>query len=385
MINGDNITASYSTTATSSSDVKSGGYAITATLNDPNSRLSNYTVTNNSGTLTITQASQTISWSNPANINYGTALGSTQLDATVSVVGPAAAGALTYTPVAGTVLNAGNNQTLTVNAAATTDYKAASDTVSINVIPVVSIGGTVYQDLTGNGFSSDDPGLAGIKVYLDLNNSGSFNSKDPYVVTAANGAYSFTDLAPGTYTVREVLPSGDVLTGPALSDNYWLPSRPAAHPRATTSTTSSTYNTSLVSNITYYVNGSSQGISNLRGNTAQGDLVQVTFTVAANVSNMPLTLVSYTAPGSTFDASDRQSAADLRGGHRHFLDRHLHADRHDAELLLPGRFRGGAGHQHVRSGQQQHLLLGAEPPLQRRQRRHASRASQRLLPGGHRL
>jgi hypothetical protein len=50
--NGDNITASYSTTATLTSPV--GTYPITATLLDPNKKLSNYTVTVSQGVLTIT-------------------------------------------------------------------------------------------------------------------------------------------------------------------------------------------------------------------------------------------------------------------------------------------------------------------------------------------
>jgi MBG domain (YGX type) len=49
--NGDNITASYSTIATQSSNV--GTYPITATLSDPGNKLPNYTVTNTAGTLTI--------------------------------------------------------------------------------------------------------------------------------------------------------------------------------------------------------------------------------------------------------------------------------------------------------------------------------------------
>ena len=49
--NGDNITATYSTTATQLSPV--GTYAIVPTLNDPDSKLGNYTVTINNGTLTI--------------------------------------------------------------------------------------------------------------------------------------------------------------------------------------------------------------------------------------------------------------------------------------------------------------------------------------------
>ncbi len=83
----------------------------------------------------VAQATQTIQWSNPADIVYGTALGAGQLNATVSVVGPAAAGAITYTPAAGTVLDAGQAQTLTVSVAGTTDYKPATASVLINVAP----------------------------------------------------------------------------------------------------------------------------------------------------------------------------------------------------------------------------------------------------------
>jgi 6-phosphogluconolactonase (cycloisomerase 2 family) len=49
--NGDNITATYSTTATPASPV--GSYPITAALADPNSKLPNYAVTINNGSLTI--------------------------------------------------------------------------------------------------------------------------------------------------------------------------------------------------------------------------------------------------------------------------------------------------------------------------------------------
>jgi len=53
-VNGDNITATYASSATASSPV--GPYAIVPTLLDPNSRLGNYAVTINSGTLTIIPA-----------------------------------------------------------------------------------------------------------------------------------------------------------------------------------------------------------------------------------------------------------------------------------------------------------------------------------------
>src|SRR6185436_3953699 len=46
-------------------------------------------------------------------------------------------------------------------------------------------------------------------------------------------------------------------------------------------------------------------VGDLRGNTDQGDFVQVTFTVSglASGETHQYTLVSYTAPGATFDAN----------------------------------------------------------------------------------
>ena len=55
------------------------------------------------------KATPTITWPTPADITYGTALGATQLNATASVPGT-----FVYTPAAGTVLNAGRGQTLSV-------------------------------------------------------------------------------------------------------------------------------------------------------------------------------------------------------------------------------------------------------------------------------
>jgi hypothetical protein len=125
-----NVAPTLATTATSASDVVVGGYPITVSgAVDPD-----YNITYVTGTLTITRANQTVSWSNPAAIIVGTPLSSTQLNATVSVVGPAPAGALTYTPPAGTVLGVGSGRVLSVTAAATQDYNAATATVTINVL-----------------------------------------------------------------------------------------------------------------------------------------------------------------------------------------------------------------------------------------------------------
>jgi hypothetical protein len=64
--NGDNITATYNTTATATSP--SGTYPIVPALVDPAGKLSNYTVTINNGTLTISQAVLTVTAANASMI-----------------------------------------------------------------------------------------------------------------------------------------------------------------------------------------------------------------------------------------------------------------------------------------------------------------------------
>src|SRR5262249_36504282 len=120
----------------------------------------NFAASSSDGSLLVNRADQTITWATPADIVYGTALDSTQLDASVSVVGPAPAGALSYVQAAGTVLNAGNGQVLTVNVAGTDAHTPASATVSINVAratPTISV--TPYS-VTYDGNSHTATGLA---------------------------------------------------------------------------------------------------------------------------------------------------------------------------------------------------------------------------------
>ncbi|PYK69389.1 MAG: hypothetical protein DME45_02395, partial [Verrucomicrobia bacterium] len=127
-VNGDVLNYSLATIAVKFSNV--GDYPITVMLgSNPN-----YTIIPTNGTLTVNKANQTITWANPAAIILGTPLSGTQLNATVAgVAGGTSPGALTYTPPAGTVLGAGANQALEVDAAATINYNAATKTVSINV------------------------------------------------------------------------------------------------------------------------------------------------------------------------------------------------------------------------------------------------------------
>ncbi len=91
----------------------------------------NYTNASKDVTINVTQATPTITWSNPVDITYGTVLNGTQLDATASV-----AGIFSYSPPSGTVLSAGNNQNLHVDFTPTdsTNYTMASKEVTINVL-----------------------------------------------------------------------------------------------------------------------------------------------------------------------------------------------------------------------------------------------------------
>ncbi len=70
------------------------------------------------------------------------------------------------------------------------------------------ISGNVYNDNNsqdGNYNPEQEDGLAGWTVYLDLDNSNTFNGEEPSKTTDSNGAYQFNGLDAGCYTVREVL------------------------------------------------------------------------------------------------------------------------------------------------------------------------------------
>jgi hypothetical protein len=165
-----------------------------------------------------------------------------------------------------------------------------------------AISGTKYLDVTGNGMTSDDTPFAGVRIYLDLNNDSVWESSEPSQITGADGTYAFTGLAAGTYTVREVNPTGYVRTGPTLSDNYSITLAAGATSSGNNFDDAATCNLSEVSNIVYVINGMTP-VTDLRGNTHEGDTVEVSFTYNGAEGPHRFTLVSYTAPGPTYDAT----------------------------------------------------------------------------------
>ncbi len=86
--------------------------------------------TSNGSSILAVITSPVITWADPSAIVFGTPLSATQLDATASVPGT-----FSYSPALDTILDAGNNQPLSVTfmPTDTTDYTSAADTVYIEV------------------------------------------------------------------------------------------------------------------------------------------------------------------------------------------------------------------------------------------------------------
>src|SRR5262249_23229723 len=99
-------TVVYSPTAGA---VPSAGLAQSLSVTFTPTDAANYTTATRTVTIDVAKATATITWAAPAGITYGTALSSTQLNATASVLGT-----LVYSPTSGTVLSAGLAQSLSV-------------------------------------------------------------------------------------------------------------------------------------------------------------------------------------------------------------------------------------------------------------------------------
>lgn len=78
-----------------------------------------------------------------------------------------------------------------------------------------ALSGVKFEDMDGDGTRDDgEAGLAGWTLYLDADNDGALDEGETSTVTGEDGAYSFTDLTPGDYVVREVAQAGWLQTQP---------------------------------------------------------------------------------------------------------------------------------------------------------------------------
>ncbi len=174
---------------------------------------SNYNPSNDSEDYSIAKATPSITWSNPADIIYGTALSGTQLNATASVPG-----SFVYTPASGTVLGYGShNLHVDFTPTDTTNYNNAQKDVSINVLSAL---------LTTTMTVDRNPALVGYNhnYLIGITNNGnaaatSMTLSDPLpaqvrftAVTTSQGTCSYDS---GTHTVNCTL--GTLATGNTIN------------------------------------------------------------------------------------------------------------------------------------------------------------------------
>jgi|GEM_PF-3255149 len=82
-----------------------------------------------------------------------------------------------------------------------------------------AIRGTVFVDADRDGnFDAGEATVAGRTIYSDKNNNGRLDTGETSTVTNSSGAYQLTNLAAGTYKIRQILPAGFSQTSPA--NNY---------------------------------------------------------------------------------------------------------------------------------------------------------------------
>ena len=183
------------------------------------------------------QAYPTVTWPQPADIVYGTALGGAQLNATATYASTNVAGTFSYTPAAGSVLGAGTGQTLSVlfTPADTAAFLPLTTNVSITVLPAPL---TLTVDNKSKVYGESLPQLTasyagfvlgqGTNVLTSLatlsTTATSSSNAGTYVITASGAAGA-------NYAVSVV--DGILLITPALTTGLVVASANPAAPGAT--------------------------------------------------------------------------------------------------------------------------------------------------------
>ena len=121
------VAGTYQYTPPAGTVLNAGTRSLTVDFT-PNDQL-DYVSASATVSLTVNKVATTVGWSSPAAIPYGTALSSTQLNATASVPGTFA-----YSPALGTVLPAGSHTlSVTFTPSDSVDYQVSTSSVSITV------------------------------------------------------------------------------------------------------------------------------------------------------------------------------------------------------------------------------------------------------------
>lgn len=221
--------------------------------------------------------------------------------------------------------SAGGATTVTFNATGETELVGSN---SPPPPPPIQICGYKFNDLNGDGVweangidpvkdahgnpitTAPEPGLGGVTIALYTDTNGTL-SKAPVQTTVTSSAaatlgyYSFTNLAPlpaGTsYAVREVVPAGWVETTANPADIPGTPGTSANNVDFGNVMADCGCGYTIVCETVIGPCGPTQ-ISGLRGHTQQGEVLTITYTVPQG-KTADLSLVSYTAPGASFNAN----------------------------------------------------------------------------------
>ena len=83
----------------------------------------------------------------------------------------------------------------------------------------ITLKGTKFNDIDGNGRQDEgEGGLAGVLIYLDLDNDNRPDIGEPATRSTASGSWTLVAPGPGTYAVREVVPAGSTQTFPTNAE-----------------------------------------------------------------------------------------------------------------------------------------------------------------------
>ena len=92
-------------------------------------------------------------------------------------------------------------------------------TFNLNIVDTDgTIEGNVWNDVNGNAIKdAGETGLIGWTVYLDTNQNHQLDNGETFVQTREGGAYTFSEVNPGTYTVAQVVKQGWQQTYPSTN------------------------------------------------------------------------------------------------------------------------------------------------------------------------
>jgi len=171
-----------------------------------------------------TPVTPTINWTAPAAITFGSALSSTQLDATASVPGT-----FVYNPTAGAVLQAGAGQTLSVTFTPTdtNDYTSVNASTTITVNPAAATPANLVATKVLSRTSTN------VVVQLTISNTGQTAATNVTLTSVKVGADTATLLP---------LSIGTIPAGSSAQATVSVPASVGASGAASSLTITGTYN-----------------------------------------------------------------------------------------------------------------------------------------------